>query len=145
MALVACSGPDPLLEVDQFHLRDTSQERGLPDFEIQVVDADRMKHLHGAVTAQEREDRLGDYYSIRWHGPAGGSEEPVRIVFQYRQGSSGRTVRTMERTFPAAEKGGCEFEVVGQQFRQGGRVLAWRVDYYRGSRLVAKKQSYLWE
>jgi hypothetical protein len=55
--------------------------------------AEQLRRFHGAVTAAEKRDRLGYYYSVQWNGPAEKADEPVRIVFQYRQAATGSAAR----------------------------------------------------
>ena len=143
--MVSCGGPRPVLEIDQFHLRDSSSEDGYLPFEDQVEKADRIKRLYGAVSAEERKERLGDYYTVRWNGPLEHENEEIRIVFDYRQAATGSAIKSMEQRLPAASKGACEFIVNRESYRKGGRVLAWRVRYYRGGELIVTKRSYLWD
>ena len=47
---------------------------------------------------EEREARLGDYYTVRWNGPAGTESQPVRIVFEYRQAATGSNADVLVNT-----------------------------------------------
>ena len=134
---VSCSAPETL-RVRQFHLRDTKAANG--DLFIR---AEMTRRLYGAVSEEERKLRRGNYYHLRWRGLSG--EQPVRVVFEYRQARTGATVRKLEKVSPAAKKGEQEFQFTGKEYENNGRVLAWRATLYEGKNLVAKKQSYLWE
>ena len=142
LLVVSCAGPRPVLHVKQFHLRDVSVSEGAE--EAEVVKSEKLKLLYGAVTAEERRGRLGDYYSVSWAGPEGAESEEVRLVFDYRQAATGSQVHTMEEGFPPGRVGTGEFKLNGEDFAERGRVLAWRVRLYRGASLVATKRSYLW-
>ena len=69
----------------------------------------------------------------------------MRLVFEYRQVSSGAKVKTIEKMIPASESGDRQIFINGEKYRKNGRVLAWRVKLYDGKELVARKQSYLWD
>jgi hypothetical protein len=145
LLLGACASPRQVLEVKQFHLRDASIAEGLDSSEAEVIRGEKLRHLYGAVTAEERQGRLGDYYSVSWEGPEGRDDEEVRLVFDYRQAATGSAIKSMEQQFPGKWGGTCEFVLNGEAYARGGRVLAWRVQFYRGSDLVATRHSYLWE
>jgi hypothetical protein len=141
LLLVACAGPREVLEVKQFHLKDTEVGRD----ESEVVRGEKLKRLHGAVSAAERRDRLGQYFSVQWDGPAGRESEPVRIAFDYRQAVSASKLLSMEQEFAGTARGKTEFRVTGEAYQEGGRVLAWRVRLFRGGELVETRHSYMWD
>lgn len=136
----SCAGPELGLTVKAFHLR----EAGEAPSGNEVVRGEHLKRLYGAVSAAERRDRLGDYYTVKWHGPTGREAEPVRIEFDYRQAATGAKVIRMEQERPGSAKGTVEFKVTGEAYQKGGRVLAWRIRLYRAGGLVDTKRSYLW-
>lgn len=137
---VSCGGPGEVLEVKEFHLKEVDPDRG----ESEVVRGDELKRLYGAVTPEERRDRLGQYYSMRWSGPEGREAEPVKLVFEYRQAATGSRILRMEQNFPGTERGNAEFHVNGPAYQRGGRVLAWRLQMFRGEDLVETRRSYMW-
>jgi hypothetical protein len=141
LLLGACAGPSKPLEVKQFHLRDEA----LASTEEPMVRMEKLRRLHGAVTASERRNRLGQYYTILWNDPAGVGQGEVEVVFQYQQGASGSLVKRMSKTFPAPDASGTvEFAVIGEDYFIRGKVLTWKVTLYRGKRELANRQSYLW-
>ena len=107
--------------------------------------AEQLNRFHGAVTAEERRNRLGHYYTIEWHGPEGQEEKPIRLVFRYRQAGAGSEIRQLEVSAPAGSKGKTELRITGPAYLEGGRILSWHLSYYRGDRLAETRQSYLWE
>lgn len=128
--------------VKQYQLRD--QTRSTAD--EPMVKMDKERRLHGAVSMAERRDRLGQYYTLLWNDPAGVDQGDVELVFQYQQGASASRVKRMHRTFPSAEsKGTVEFAVIGDDYFKGGKVLAWKATLQRGKRVIATRQSYLWQ
>ena len=137
LLLVSCGAPETL-RVRQFHLRDTQPASG--DLFIR---AEMNKRLHGAVTKEERALRMGDYYHVRWHGLGG--RKPVKILFEYRQARTGARILRYEAIAPASSEGDRQIRIWGEDFRDNGRVSAWRVSLYEGSEVVAQKQSFLWD
>lgn len=136
----ACAPNQPKsLEVKQYVLRDQETERsGDP-----MARMEKMRRLHGAVSMEERRQRLGQYYTLVWHDPAGAGSAEVTAVFEYQQGGS--AIRRLSRSFPASEASGvADFSVTGDNYFKNGRVLAWRASISRGGREIASKQSYLW-
>jgi hypothetical protein len=140
--LGACAGPPETLVVKQFHVRD--QVRNSND--EPMVRMEKARRLHGAVSMAERRQRLGQYYTLLWHDPAGAGHGPVEVVFQYQQGATASRIKHMTRQFPASSgEGVAEFAVIGDQYFKGGRVLAWKATLRRGGRELATRQSYLWQ
>ena len=140
--LGACAGPPEALVVKQFQLRD--QVRNPKD--EPMVRMEKERHLHGAVSMAERRQKLGQYYTLLWHDPAGVGQGAVEVVFQYQQGATASLVKHMTRKFPAnTAEGIVEFAVIGDDYFKGGRVLAWQASVRRGGRLLATRRSYLWQ
>lgn len=139
--LVSCSGPEQALTIKQFTLRDA----GNPEGDDPMVRGEVQRRLYGAVSASEREDRIGQYYTVQWHDDSA-LGKPVEVVFDYQQAATGSRVKRETRGFdPQSSSGQTEFKFIGEEFRDNGRVLAWRVALMRGGRELASKQSYLWE
>ena len=104
------------------------------------------RRLHGAVSMAERRAKLGQYYTLIWSDPAGADQGEVELVFQYLQGASASRVKQMVRNFPASDShGSVEFAVIGDDYIKGGKVLAWKATLQRGNRVIASRQSYLWQ
>lgn len=135
--LAACSPPAEPLVVKQFTLRDQKMEQGNDP----MVRNEKLRRLHGAVSMEERRQRLGQYYTVIWNAEAGYKKE---IVFRYQQGGS--RVKTMRRSLPAGYATGKEeFAIIGDDYFKNGRVLAWKIDLTANGETIASKQSYLWE
>ena len=94
----------------------------------------------------ERRGRLGQYYTILWNDSPRGDPGEVKLTFRYQQGASASRIKSMVKTFAARESNGsAEFAVVGDDYFKGGKVLAWKAILSRGKRIVATRQSYLWQ
>ncbi len=138
--LTACSStPDEMLEVRQFHLRKTE---AADRKKAQMVRGEQMYRLKGAVTLEERRERLGDYYTVTWRAVGA---QPTRVVMDYQQASTGAEVKRMSSDLPSGvPEGKVEFKVTGDAYNIGGRVLAWRIRLLQGDQVLAEKRSYLW-
>lgn len=140
--LGACSGPRPPLEVKQFILRDEKREMD----DEPMIRMEKERRLRGAVSMAERKERLGQYYTLVWNDPAGVGQGNVEVIFQYQQGATASRVKRMVKSFPAGDaEGTAEFAVIGKDYFENGKVLAWKATVQRGNKILASRQSYLWE
>ena len=125
--------------IKQFTLRD--QENS--DADDPMVQNEKLRRLHGAVSIEERKQRLGQYYAVLWNADAAAEK---KIVFRYQQGASGSRIKEMRRTLPTGSSSGKEeFSIIGDNYLKNGRVLAWKIDLTANGETIASKQSYLWE
>ncbi len=111
-----------------------------------MVRMEKSRRLLGAVSMEERRNRLGQYYTLIWNDPEGQGHGEVELIFEYQQGATASLVKRMVRTFPSATKDGkAEFAVIGEDYFKGGRVLAWKATLQRGGKPIATEKSYLWQ
>lgn len=143
LCLAACSAPVQPLVIKQFTLRD--QENSVAD--DPMVQNEKLRRLHGAVSIEERKQRLGQYYVVLWNAVAAAENAKEKeIVFRYQQGASGSRIKEMRRTLPTGSSSGKEeFSIIGDNYLKNGRVLAWKIDLTANGKTIASKQSYLWE
>ncbi len=140
--LGACASPTKTLEVKQFHLRDGT----LVSTDEPMVRMEKQRRLHGAISATEIRNRLGQYYTLFWNDPAGAGKGEVEVIFQYQQGATASLIKRMVKKFPAADSAGkAEFAVIGDDYFLRGKVLTWKATLLRDNREVATRQSYLWQ
>lgn len=141
LLLGACAGPPETLVVKQYLLRDEKTGKSSDP----MVRMEKTRRLHGAVSMEERRQRLGQYYTIAWRDPDGVGKGPVEVIFEYQQGATASRVKRMTKSFEAsAAAGAADFAVIGDDYFQGGKVLAWRASVTRDGRELASRQSYLW-
>ncbi|MDP4626047.1 MAG: hypothetical protein NWT08_13025 [Akkermansiaceae bacterium] len=137
--LTSCGGAPEALVVKSYTLRD--QDATI--MSDPMVQNEKMRRLHGAVSVEERKQRLGEYYTVQWNAEAGLEKE---IIFQYQQGKSGSRIKRMTQTIPAGtSEGKQEFAVIGDDYFDNGRVLTWKMTLKAGGEVISTKQSYLWE
>lgn len=128
--------------VKQFQLRDQTTSRS----DEPMVKMEKLRRLHGSVSMAERAQKLGQYYTLVWNDEEGVGQGDVELVFQYRQGASGSRIKRKVNIFPSGEsEGKVEFSVTGDDYEKNGRVLAWKATLQRGKRVIATRQSYLWQ
>jgi hypothetical protein len=142
LLLGACTGPSGPLVVKQFQLRDQAPNTT----DDPLVKMEKERRLHGAVSMAERREKLGQYYTLIWEEPAGAGRGEVELIFQYQQGATASRVKRMVKSFPATEtKGKAEFAVIGSDYFKNGKVLAWKATLQRADKVIATRQSYLWQ
>lgn len=142
LCLGACTGPREPLVVKQFQLRDEKRNPG----DDPMVRMEKERRLRGAVSMTERRERLGQYYTMVWSDPNGAGQGDVALVFEYQQGATASRVRRSVTNFPSSDaEGTAEFAVIGSNYFEGGKVLAWKATLQRGKQVIATRQSYLWQ
>jgi hypothetical protein len=137
--IIGCAKTTDPLVVKMQTVRDQKTD----DKEDPMIDHEKARRLYGAVSMEERRQRLGQYYTILWQLESGTNRE---ILFEYQQGKTGSLVKTMKRKLDVgATSGKEEFSVIGDNYFDNGRVLTWRISLIADGKTIASKQSYLWE
>jgi len=104
---------------------------------------ERQYRLFGAVTGLDAHQRFGDYFDFFWRAkrPA-----DLRVRLEYRQEKLHSFVQAQEISYPNARGNHkTEFKVVGDDYFDDGRVIAWRCLLIENGRIVAENRSYMWE
>jgi hypothetical protein len=104
---------------------------------------ERQYRLFGAVTQLDQRQRFGDYFDFFWRAkrPA-----DVTVRLEYRQENLHDHVQAQEisyRNVRGTRK--TEFKVIGDDYLDDGRVIAWRCLLVENGRIVAENRSYMWE
>jgi len=103
----------------------------------------RLKKNFGAVTNYEIDAVTGFTYSFFWRTS---QQADVTVRFEYRQAALGNFVMAQERYYPEARGSfQSDFAVVGDEYLENGKVLAWRVLLIVDGSIVAFRQSYMWK
>ncbi|CAN5554185.1 hypothetical protein BH20VER3_BH20VER3_23620 [soil metagenome] len=99
--------------------------------------------MYGAVTALDQRQRYGNYFGLFWVARRAAD---VRVRFEYRQEKLHAFVQAREVHYPHARGHyKTEFAIIGDDFFDDGRVIAWRALLVVDGRIVATRRSYLWE
>ncbi|MEI8233932.1 MAG: hypothetical protein WCH57_04525 [Verrucomicrobiota bacterium] len=108
-----------------------------------MISFERERLGYHAVAGDEVEAREGHYFHFWWR-----AERPAHLTvrLEYRQEGLGAYVQAQEVDVFAATKKTIEtkFTVVGDRYRQDGRVTAWRALLIENGKIVALTQSFLW-
>src|SRR5215471_3887190 len=104
---------------------------------------ERQYRLWGAVTKLDQHERSGNYFDFFWE-----ARRPANLTvrLEYRQEKLHAHVRALELFYPNARGSNkTEFKVVGDDYFDDGRVIAWRCLLIENGTVVAETHSYLWE
>jgi len=104
---------------------------------------ERSYRLHGAVTAADQRQRHGQYFDFFWRAkrPA-----DVTVRFEYKQEKLRALTQAKEVAYRDIHgTNRSEFRVIGDEFFDDGKVLAWRCLLIEHGRIVAEKRSFLWD
>ena len=104
---------------------------------------ERQFRLFGAVTGLDQRQRCGDYFDFFWR-----AKRPVDITvrLEYRQEKLHEHVQAQEISYRNARgTRKTEFKVIGDDYFDDGRVIAWRCLLVENGRIVAENRSYMWE
>lgn len=116
-------------------------------WESSPLRANTLYLLHGAKSDAEAQERVGDYYYVRWYDAE--PDKPVRLVMSYTQSRMGSTVLTAQHEMkePRSSAGTrmYRFAFNGPVRDRLGDVLSWRVELYVDGQLRDSRQSYLWQ
>jgi len=105
---------------------------------------ERQYRLFGAVTALDQRQRFGYYFDFFWRvkRPA-----DLTVRLEYRQEKLHEHVQAQEISYRSVDRGThkTEFKVIGDDYADDGRVIAWRCLLIENGRIVAENRSYMWE
>jgi hypothetical protein len=104
---------------------------------------ERQYRLFGAVTGLDQRQRFGDYFDFFWRARR---PSDVTVRLEYRQEKLHEHVQAQEITY-ANVRGThkSEFKVIGDDYFDDGRVIAWRCLLIANGRIVAENRSFMWE
>ena len=104
---------------------------------------ERQYRLYGAVTALDRHQRYGDYFDFFWRAKR---SSDITVRLEYRQEKLHEHVQAQEITYRNVRgTHKTEFKVIGDDYFDDGRVIAWRCLLIANGRIVAENRSFLWD
>ena len=139
LCLASCVSDPMGLTVKQYHLR----ENMFDENNDLMVRGEVQRFLHGAVTQEERLQKVGQYYHLIWKQRADKARN-VEFLFEYLQAGSGSSVKRMTQKGTVISQADAYFTITGHDYQKNGRVLAWRASVMREGKVIATKRSYLW-
>ncbi|MBA3961474.1 MAG: hypothetical protein H0X40_06190 [Chthoniobacterales bacterium] len=107
------------------------------------VGFERSYRVFGAITALDQRDRFGNYYTFFWRAQ---HRADVTVRLEYRQEKTHAFTQARE-VFQSQARGTNRtvFAIIGDDYANDGRVIAWRASLIVDGRVVAINKSYLWE
>jgi hypothetical protein len=104
---------------------------------------ERQYRLFGAVTGLDQRQRFGNYFDFFWRAKR---PSDVTVRLEYRQEKLHEHVQAQEITYKNVRgTHKTEFKVIGDDYLDDGRVIAWRCRLIANGRIVAENRSFLWE
>ena len=104
---------------------------------------ERQYRLFGAVTGLDQRSRFGNYFDFFWRLKR---PSDVTVRLEYRQEKLHEHVQAQEISYKNVRgTHKTEFKVIGDDYFDDGRVIAWRCLLIANGRIVAENRSFLWE
>jgi len=104
---------------------------------------ERQYRLYGAVTAVDQRQRFGNYFDFFWRVKR---PSDVTVRLEYRQEKLHEHTQAQEITYGNVRgTHKTEFKVIGDDYFDDGRVIAWRCLLIANGRIVAENLSFLWK
>jgi hypothetical protein len=104
---------------------------------------ERQYRTFGAVTAFDQRQRYGNYFDFFWRAKR---PSDVIVRLEYRQEKLHEHVQAQEISYRNARgTRKTEFKVIGDDYFDDGRVIAWRCLLIENGRIVAQNRSFMWE
>ena len=104
---------------------------------------ERQYRMFGAVTALDQRQRFGNYFDFFWRAKR---PSDVTVRLEYRQEKLHEHVQAQEITYRNVRGSHkTEFKVIGDDYFDDGRVIAWRCLLIANGQIVAENRSFMWE
>jgi hypothetical protein len=103
---------------------------------------ERQYRLFGAITQLDQAQRCGNYFDFFWRAKR---TADVTMRLEYRQEKLHSFVQARELYYPQVHGNiKTEFAIIGDDYFDDGRVIAWRCLLIENGHIVAENRSYLW-
>lgn len=136
----------PLALSDDFEFHKVTKSLNDPRFQKptdnQMILFERQRLNYGAITNVDAIERRGYYFNVWWRAKR---TADITLRLEYRQENLGSHVQAKEVRYPAAN-GSLEskFTVIGDEYKESGKLTAWRLLLIEKGRAVGLYQSFLW-
>ena len=108
----------------------------------EMITFERQRVFFGAITTADRRERYGQYFSFFWRTKR---KANLTMRFEYRQANLGSHVQAREIAYPVAKGSSkSEFNIIGDDFAEDGKVTAWRALLIENGKIIALNQSFIW-
>lgn len=130
-------------ETNKLGGKSTSPSQKTATMQDAPITFERQYRMFGAVTALDQRQRFGNYLDFFWRAKR---PSDVTVRLEYRQEKLHEHVQAQEisyRNVRGTHK--TEFKVIGDDYFDDGRVMAWRCLLINNGRIVAENRSFMWE
>jgi hypothetical protein len=104
---------------------------------------ERQYRMFGAITYLDQRQRFGNYFDFFWRAKR---PSDVTVRLEYRQEKLHEHVQAQEITYRNVRgTNKTEFKVIGDDYLDDGRVIAWRCLLIANGQIVAENRSFMWE
>jgi hypothetical protein len=104
---------------------------------------ERQYRMFGAVTGLDQRQRFGNYLNFFWRAKR---PSDITVRLEYRQEKLHEHVQAQEITYRNVRgTNKTEFKVIGDDYFDDGRVIAWRCLLIANGQIVAENRSFMWE
>ncbi len=125
------------------HAKSTSPSQKAATLQDAPITFERQYRLFGAVTGLDQRQRFGNYFDFFWRAKR---PSDVTVRLEYRQEKLHEHVQGQEVTYRNVRgTHKTEFKVIGDDYFDDGRVIAWRCLLIANGRIVAENRSFMWE
>jgi hypothetical protein len=130
-------------ETSSLKSKSTSPSQKTATLQDAPITFERQYRMFGAITAVDQHQRFGNYLDFFWRAKR---PSDITVRLEYRQEKLHEHVQAQEisyRNVRGTHK--TEFKVVGDDYFDDGRVIAWRCLLIENGRIVAENRSFMWE
>ncbi|PWU06803.1 MAG: hypothetical protein C5B47_07040 [Verrucomicrobia bacterium] len=158
LSLAGCATQPPVVELvnpktlplqldDRFQLRKIIQFFNEPTYfpptTSDTINFERFYYNYPAISQLEFDELRGNYTTVYWRTSV---KANVTVRYEYYQAALSNHVQAMERYYPNASGSyRSEFNVLGSNYLEFGKPLAWRILLIVDKKIVAFRQSFLWK
>jgi hypothetical protein len=123
--------------------KSTSPSQKTATLQDAPITFERQYRMFGAVTALDQRQRFGNYFDFFWRAKR---LSDVTVRLEYRQEKLHEHVQAQEITYRNMHgTHETEFKVIGDDYFDDGRVIAWRCLLIANGQIVSENRSYMWE
>ena len=107
-----------------------------------MIYMERHRRTFGAIDQNEVDAKTGEFFTFFWRAKR---QADLTLRFEYRQSNLKNLVQAREINYPTARGSHeSEFDIVGNDYSEDGRVTSWRALLIENHVIVALLQSRAW-
>jgi hypothetical protein len=107
-----------------------------------MIYMERHRRTFGAIDQNEINAKTGEFFTFFWRAKR---QADLTLRFEYRQSNLKNLVQAREINYPTARGSHeSEFDIVGNDYSEDGRVTSWRALLIENHVIVALLQSRAW-